>query len=167
MILIALGANLPSEIHGTPRETLAAALRAIGGAGISITAVSDWYATTPVPASDQPDYVNIVASLETSLAPDALLTILHDIEAAFGRARGTRNAARVLDVDLLDYDGKISADWPLLPHPRMHQRAFVLVPLRDVAPDWHHPVTGRAVSELVEDAPDLAGVRSLKTPGSA
>lgn len=167
MILIALGANLPSETHGPPRETLQAALRAIGDAGVAVVAVSKWYATAPVPASDQPDFVNIVASLETPLPPDALLTILHDIETSFGRARGARNAARVLDVDLLDHNGQISTDWPVLPHPRMHQRAFVLVPLRDVAPGWRHPVSGRSVTDLLQDAPDLADIRPLEAPGNA
>ena len=161
MILIALGANLPSEKHGPPRETLAAALLAIEEAGITVTAFSRWYATAPVPASDQPDFVNIVASLDTQLEPGPLMTVLHGIEHAFGRARGEPNAARVLDVDLLDHNGTISTDWPVLPHPRMEGRAFVLVPLRDVAPDWRHPVSGRSVSELVRDAPDLAGIRAL------
>ena len=164
MILIALGANLPSPTHGVPRDTLAAALTAIEDEDIGVAAVSNWYATAPVPASDQPHFVNIVAALATDLAPGPLLAVLHRIEESFGRARGEPNAARVLDIDLLDYDAIISADWPVLPHPRMNQRAFVLVPLADVSPDWRHPMTGQPVGELIDAAPDLASVAHLNDP---
>lgn len=162
MILIALGANLPSPTHGAPRNTLEAALAAISESGIEVVSVSNWYATTPVPASDQPHFVNIVAALATDLGSGPLLDMLHRIEESFGRVRGERNAARVLDIDLIDFEGQISTDWPVLPHPRMDQRAFVLVPLRDAAPDWRHPVTGLSVAELVAAAPDLAGVKQLQ-----
>jgi len=161
MILIGLGANLPSSVHGAPRQTLEAALSALEAIGISIVARSRWYATAPVPVSDQPDFVNIVAALGTELDPGALLNQLHAIEEDFGRVRGQRNAARVLDIDLLDYDGRVSTEWPVLPHPRMEQRAFVLVPICDIAPDWRHPVSGRSINELVMATPDRAGVRVL------
>lgn len=161
MILIGLGANLPSPAHGSPRQTLEAALAALETGGISIAARSRWYATAPVPASDQPEFVNLVVALETELDPGALLTRLHAVEESFGRVRAERNAARVLDIDLLDYNGRVDTKWPVLPHPRMDQRAFVLVPLRDIVPAWRHPVTARALSELLEAAPDLAGVRLL------
>jgi 2-amino-4-hydroxy-6-hydroxymethyldihydropteridine diphosphokinase len=158
MILIGMGANLPSSEHGEPCATLDAALESIGMAGVCLQAVSKWYSTVPVPVSDQPRYVNIVASVKTEMDAGKLLTTLHNIEDSFGRARSVRNAARVLDIDLLDYDGKISKNWPLLPHPRMSARAFVLMPLRDIAPDWRHPLSGATVSELLVAAPDLAGV---------
>lgn len=161
MILIGLGANLPSPTHGSPRQTLEAALAALEACGIGIAARSRWYATAPVPASDQPDFVNLVVALETELDPGALLARLHAVEESFGRVRGQRNAARVLDIDLLDYNGRVNTHWPVLPHPRMDRRAFVLVPLQDIAPAWRHPLTARAVSELLEAAPDLAGVRLL------
>ena len=161
MILIGLGANLSSPEYGLPKATLTAALDAIAAAGIQITALSRWYSTAPVPVSDQPHYVNVVAALETDLDAPALLTALHEIEIAFGRVRGERNASRVIDIDLLDYNGQESENWPLLPHPRMVERAFVLVPLQDIAPNWQHPVTGVRVAELVTRASDRSGVHLL------
>jgi 2-amino-4-hydroxy-6-hydroxymethyldihydropteridine diphosphokinase len=84
-----------------------------------------------------------------------LLALLQKVERAFGRRRAVRNEARPLDLDLLDYDGRI-LDIPglVLPHPRLHLRAFVLLPLRDVAPGWRHPVLGETVSELIAKLPD-------------
>ncbi|MBT5945561.1 MAG: 2-amino-4-hydroxy-6-hydroxymethyldihydropteridine diphosphokinase [Rhodospirillaceae bacterium] len=162
MILIGLGANLPGANHGSPRDSLAAAILEIEAEGVSVTGRSGWYSSAPVPASDQPDYVNAVAALETDLAPGPLLTLLHDIETRLGRARTVRNAARIIDIDLLDYHGKIDTGWPILPHPRMADRAFVLRPLRDVAPDWCHPVTGERVAALLARAADREDVRPLK-----
>ena len=161
MILIGLGANLSGPNHSTPRETLAAAISEIEAAGVSVAGRSGWYASAPVPASDQPDYVNAVAELETGLAPAPLLELLHDIENMLGRVRTVRDAARVIDIDLLDYHGKIDAGWPILPHPRMANRAFVLRPLADIARDWCHPVTGESVAVLLANAADREDVRPL------
>ena|SRR5689334_9558596 len=154
MILLGLGANLPSA-EGGPRETLLAALRRLDEAGVRVLARSPWYRTAPVPVSDQPWYWNAVASVETDLPPDALLAVLHAIERNLGRVRGERNAARSCDLDILDYDGRVSApgDSPVLPHPRLDQRGFVLLPLRDVAPGWRHPALGRPVEELIAALP--------------
>jgi len=149
MILVALGANLPSPVHGGPRETLEAALVALDLAGLRVARRSAWYETAPVPLSDQPWYVNGVAVLATALGPAELLEALHRIEAAFGRVRAAVNAPRVLDLDLLAYGDRISADWPLLPHPRLHERAFVLRPLADVAPNWRHPVLGSDITAML------------------
>lgn len=161
MILIGLGANLPGADHGSPRDNLVAALRDIEAAGVRVVGRSGWYASAPVPASDQPDYVNAVAALDTDLAPGPLLTLLHDIETRLGRVRSVRDAARIIDIDLLDYHGKTDPGWPMLPHPRMADRAFVLRPLRDIAPDWRHPATGEGVSALLARAADRADVRPL------
>lgn len=161
MILIGLGANLPGANHQSPRDNIAAALLEIEAAGITVTGRSGWYASAPVPASDQPDYVNAVAALATDLAPGSLLTLLHDIETRLGRARTVRDAARIIDIDLLDYDGIIESEWPVLPHPRMAGRAFVLRPLQDIAPDWRHPVTGEGVAALLALAADRDDVRVL------
>lgn len=153
MILIALGANLPSQ-HGLPKETLLKALKAIEDAGIEILQNSSIWLTAPVPVSEQPDYHNAVAHVQTALPPKALLKALHSIEADFGRARGMRNEARVLDLDLLAYDDTIlNNDEIALPHPRMHQRAFVLGPLAEVAQDWTHPVLKQTLSQLIEKLP--------------
>lgn len=157
MTLIGLGANLPSVAYGAPDATLNAALRILAHSGVKILARSPWYESAPVPASDQPNYVNGVARLETSLDPAALLALLHRVEAELGRVRGAVNAARPADLDLLDYEGLVSrpGEVPVLPHPRLHLRAFVLLPLADVAPGWRHPVTGQGLAELmVALAPD-------------
>jgi len=161
MILIGLGANLPSVSHGAPRQTLEAALIALEGHQIKVSNRSRWYTTAPVPVSDQPHFVNIVVSVTTNLAAGAMLQALHHVEDTFGRVREARNAARVLDIDLLDYNGLISLEWPVLPHPHMDQRAFVLVPLRDIVPDWVHPATGRGIDALLAEASDLSGVELL------
>ena len=154
MILIAFGGNLDSPEHGAPRDTLAAALAVLAARGVRVVAQSRWYRTAPVPADDQPWYVNLVAQVETDLPPVALLAVLQAIERDFGRVRGARNAARILDLDLIDYDGRIVRTPDLvLPHPRLSERAFVLMPLRDVAPDWRHPQSDLSVSALIAALP--------------
>lgn len=155
MILIAIGANLPGRA-GTPRDNCEAALVALGTAGVRVTKRSRWYRTPPWPPSDQPWYVNGVVAVETALGPADLLAVMHRVEREFGRVRepGTANAPRPLDLDLIDYDGQIrSGTPPVLPHPRLESRAFVLRPLADVAPHWRHPVSGRTVTELLADLP--------------
>src|SRR5689334_4045871 len=118
MILLGLGANLPSAAGG-PRETLLGALQLLDEQGVRILARSPWYRTAPVPASDQPWYWNAAASVATGLPPDALLAVLHAAERNLGRVRGERNAARSCDLDILDYEGRVSApgEAPVLPHP--------------------------------------------------
>jgi 2-amino-4-hydroxy-6-hydroxymethyldihydropteridine diphosphokinase len=149
MILLGLGANLPSSAHGNPLATLAAALRALAAERVEIVRQSRWYETAPVPVSDQPWYVNGVVEVATALAPGPLLTLLHATEAGLGRVRGIVNGARSADLDLLDYHGRTLAGWPVLPHPRLHERAFVLLPLRDVAPSWRHPQSGLGLDEML------------------
>jgi 2-amino-4-hydroxy-6-hydroxymethyldihydropteridine diphosphokinase len=120
-----------------------------------------------VPPSDQPWYANAVIEVATRFDPVALLGILHGIEREFGRERGAPNAARVLDLDLLAHSGEpVRAAAPELPHPRLHERGFVLLPLSDVAPDWRHPLLGRTVRELLADLPaeETAEIRRLAGP---
>ena len=155
-ILIALGANLEHPTYGPPRRALEAALEELGVRGVAVRRVSPWYRTAPVPASDQPWYVNAVAEVATDLPADALLARLHEVEDAFGRVRTVPNAARLIDLDLLDFYGEISAGGlgkATLPHPRMESRAFVLRPLADLAPDWRHPRTGVTISALLAALP--------------
>ncbi len=152
MIIIALGANLPSDI-GSPKQTLLAALDAMPAYGLHVLKLSECYETEPVPKSDQPNYVNCVAVLTTELDAKSVLSALHKIEADFGRRRSVVNAARCLDLDLLDYNGLCCDDELVIPHPRMHERGFVLYPLRDVAPDWVHPVSGKTLATLISELP--------------
>ena len=163
MILLGLGANLPSATHGQPEATLAAALAALAAEGVTVDRLSPWYRSAPVPAGDQPWYVNGVAVVATLLAPAELLELLHRVERRFGRERRDRNEPRVLDLDLLDYDGLVEQGGAtVLPHPRLHERAFVLLPLRDVAPHWRHPLLGRTVDELAAALPPGQRVERLR-----
>jgi 2-amino-4-hydroxy-6-hydroxymethyldihydropteridine diphosphokinase len=148
MILIALGANLPFR-GSLPAETLRTALATLGENGVRPTKVSSFYEAPAWPDPSEPAFVNAVAAVETSQDPGALMHTLHEIESMFGRVRGKANAPRTLDLDLLDYDGRIQNGPPQLPHPRMLGRAFVLVPLREVVPDWHHPISGKAIEQLL------------------
>jgi 2-amino-4-hydroxy-6-hydroxymethyldihydropteridine diphosphokinase len=154
MILIALGANLPGPAGG-PAQQIAAALAAIAGSGIRVLARSRLYRSPAWPPSEQPDYVNAVARLGNAPAPEPLLARLHAIEAALGRRRGVANAARAIDLDLLDYDAqrRDGPVPPLLPHPRLANRAFVLLPLAEIAPDWRHPIDGREIAALIARLP--------------
>jgi 2-amino-4-hydroxy-6-hydroxymethyldihydropteridine diphosphokinase len=156
VIFIALGSNLFSDAYGSPEDICVAAIKALEKRGISITARSRWFRSAPVPVSDQPWFVNGVIAVKTSLLPADLLGLLHEVEAEFGRTRKIRNEARILDLDLIAYDDRVKdgSDGLILPHPRLHERAFVLLPLADVAPDWHHPVTGAAVADLIAALPD-------------
>ena len=152
MILIALGSSVPSHA-GDPVRTLQAALAHLRDNGVTPVAVSRFYRTPAWPDPRDPEFVNAVAQVMTELSPVELLAMLHDVETRFGRIRAARNAPRTLDLDVLDYDGRIEDGPPVLPHPRMETRTFVLVPLRDVAPDWRHPVSGASVTALLNALP--------------
>ena len=160
VIAVALGANLPSE-SGPPLETLHSALKRFPEFCIIVQAISSWYETAPVPVSDQPKYVNGVALIETTHDPRTLLNIMLSIEDEYGRERRGLNAARTIDLDLLDYDGRIEPGPPTLPHPRLQDRAFVLIPLKDVAPLWVHPVTGLKLESLISMLGDAALTRAI------
>lgn len=166
MILIGLGANLPGVGGASPRETLETALRLMEEGGIHVVRRSRWYRSAPVPLSDQPWFVNGVIAVVTELAPDALLASLHGIERRLGRDRRVRWEARPIDLDLLAYDEQVisaanAAGELELPHPRLHERAFVLVPLAEIVPEWRHPVTGRSVGELIAKLPPEETVAPL------
>ena len=161
-ILIGIGANLVPDGFDTARAGCEAAIARLPAHGISITAVSPWFETAPVPASDQPWFNNAVISARTWLSMHETLQRLHVVESEFGRVRAVRNEARVLDMDLLDYGGVHSQDNDvMLPHPRLHERAFVLLPLQDVAPDYIHPVSGLTVADMIGALPPDQPVRRM------
>jgi 2-amino-4-hydroxy-6-hydroxymethyldihydropteridine diphosphokinase len=155
VILIAIGANLPGLDGAPPIETCrraAAALDALPG--LRLRALSRWYETAPVPPSGQPSYINGLAHLVGKADPADLLAALQAIERTHARRRGERNAARTLDLDIIDLDGLVrDAPDPVLPHPRAHERAFVLCPLAELAPGWVHPRLRRPVEDLIRALP--------------
>lgn len=155
MILIGLGANLPTDLFGPPRATLGAALGMLKEQGITLRQRSPWYQSAPVPASDQPWFVNGVCEIQCGHSAADVVKILLDLENQIGRVRSVQNAARIIDLDLLAYDDEIitaNADNDLsVPHPRMYGRAFVMLPLRDIAPDWLDPLTGKGVETFVNE----------------
>jgi len=153
MIVIALGANLSSAI-GAPRKTLSAALEKLAQSGVEIAATSAFYESEAWPDPTDPPFVNAVAIVRTELSPAALMAKLHEIESSFGRQRSVPNAPRTIDLDLIDYDGRVEEGPPVLPHPRMSSRAFVLVPLADIAPGWRHPVSKHMAETLIASLPD-------------
>ena len=162
MILIGIGGNLDSPRHGPPRETLTAALAALQADGIDVVSRSGWYRSAPIPRSTQPWFVNAVASMDTALGPEELLAALQAVETRFGRLRTEPNAARVLDLDLIDYQGAVMQTPALvLPHPRLHQRRFVLAPLAEIAPDWRHPLSGLSAGQLLARLSDEQPVEPL------
>lgn len=154
-LLVGLGANLTSSCFGPPIGTCRWAIgQIVSMTGIEFASMSAFYRSAPIPASAQPDYVNAVVKLNGTVDPRSFLQDLHRIEARAGRVRGEVNAARVLDLDLLAAGALVSAAPDLvLPHPRLAERAFVLYPLCDVAPDWQHPLLHRTAAELRDALP--------------
>ena len=143
---IALGSNL-----GDSQTTLNQSVEMIKEhPKIELIACSNWHQTKPV-GPPQPDYLNGCITISTSLSPEDLLTFLLDVEQKFGRERKLRWGARTLDLDLILH-GDLVLETPNLqiPHPRMHQRGFVLVPLAEIAPEWVHPVQNMTIEQLKE-----------------
>jgi len=183
--LIALGGNLPFE-GDAPEVTLPKACAALADEGLAIQSISRLYRTPCFPAGAGPDYVNAAAvvSVPSGTGAGTVLAALHAVEARFGRERLQRWGMRTLDIDLLAFGDSVQPDpatqdhWRnlppaaqareapgqlILPHPRLQDRAFVLVPLADVAPDWVHPRTGLTVRQMLAALPlsDRDAVKSL------
>ena len=159
LILIGIGANLNSPRFGEPRSTCGAALEFLAKAGLLITARSRWYKSAPVPISDQPWFINAVVQVKAAPTPQKLMELLLHTEKNLGRSRSEVNAPRILDLDLIAYNKLIlslkNSDAPALniPHPRLQDRAFVLIPLNDIAPNWRHPVENLKIDEMIARLP--------------
>ena len=168
-VAIAVGANLAGPF-GSPWQACRRAVADVAGAsGLSLAGVSAWYDTEPVPKSMQPNFINGVALYVVSNPPPdpaVLLGLLHEIEARGGRRRSEPNAARTLDLDLLLVGDLVrAAPDPVLPHPRLHTRRFVLEPLCDVLPGWRHPVLGLTAASLLARISSGATSRLARTGG--
>ena len=150
MIFIGLGSNLPSETYGTPISVCEKSLELIEKAGVTVQHKSSWYETAPIPVSEQPNFINGVISVETDLNCLDLLEVLQGVETLMGRVRSVINEARIIDLDLLAYNDEIiDSDRLTLPHPRLTERAFVAQPFAEIAPEWHHPISGVSISEIL------------------
>ena len=181
--LVALGGNVATD-GGDPAQTIAAAIQAISLAGLVVARQSRRYRTPSFPDPADPEYVNACIEIQADIRPEDMLDLLHRIEADFGRRRVRRWGRRTLDLDLLASGDLVLPDRPgveawmhlapdqqvlrapdrlILPHPRMHERAFVLVPLADIAADWRHPVLGATVAEMLARLPqaDRDAVRPI------
>jgi 2-amino-4-hydroxy-6-hydroxymethyldihydropteridine diphosphokinase len=154
-IIVAIGANLFDAEGRSPLQICETAAREVAAIpGVHGAVRSRWYSTAPIPVSDQPRYINGMLSLKGDMSPRALLDALQAIERRAGRVRGVVNAARTLDLDIIDMGGLLQPESdPILPHPRAHLRAFVLLPLRDVAPGWRRPGSGQSVGSLIAALP--------------
>jgi 2-amino-4-hydroxy-6-hydroxymethyldihydropteridine diphosphokinase len=152
---IALGSNVAGRF-ANPAEAVETAMRILQATEITPISRSHLYRSAAWPDPADPEFINAMMSVETSLAPGALLARLHAVEAEFGRERRQVNAPRTLDLDIVDFAGRVSApgDSPILPHPRLADRAFVLLPLAEIAPAWRHPVTDVAIGDLIRALPE-------------
>jgi len=169
LCIIATGSNLPSGLKGD-QPAVGAALKLLSKESLKILQVSPSYRSPAFPAGSGPDYVNGAVLVSTRLSREEMLTVLHEIERNVGRTRRIRWEPRVIDLDLIDYAGQIAPDmagfktWfemPLeqqmkqapeqliLPHPRLQDRPFVLIPMRDIVPNWRHPVTGLSIFQML------------------
>lgn len=151
-VFIGLGANIPSPF-GSPEETLIEAARLLSERFEDVM-LSPVYKSAPMYLEDQDWFYNAVLSLKTDLSPHALLEELIKLEKQFGRVRDIPNGPRTLDLDILDYDGQVISDETLtLPHPRIHERGFVLYPLAYIAPGWVYPISSESIQTLIQALP--------------
>lgn len=181
---ISLGGNVTSG-YGNPAQTLDFAISRLSNDSVNVLQTSKYYSTPAFPKGSGPDFVNAAVAVETTLSAGDFLTLLHDIETQAGRNRTNRWEARTLDLDMISFGSEVLPDldtyqnWldlPLelqiksapeeliVPHPRVQDRAFVMIPLRDVAPDWVHPVTGASLATLIKalSDEDIASIKPLK-----
>jgi len=152
---VAIGANLPGLDGSSPYAVCARAITEIAALPYVERVVrSRFFSSAPIPAGDQPRYLNAVLRLHGTVTPERLLADLQAIETRFGRVRSVANAPRILDLDIVDSEGaRRDKPDPILPHPRAHLRAFVLLPLRDVAPAWVHPGLAQSIGSLIASLP--------------
>jgi 2-amino-4-hydroxy-6-hydroxymethyldihydropteridine diphosphokinase len=150
MILIALGSNI-SGLWGSPRSAIRKAIRYLDSQGCRLIRASSLYETSPLGKTDQPNFINAVARIETAMTPEILLERLQQIESLAGRVAGEKWGPRVLDLDIIDYNGAIRKRPPVLPHAGIPQRPFVLAPIAEIAPRWRHPILDKTAAQLLKE----------------
>jgi len=152
LIYLAIGSNLSGLNNETPIQNCNLVLDTIKKE-LSVKKKSSWYKSQPIPVSNQSWYVNGVIEVETEKDPLELLNFLIDLEKSFGRIRNKKNESRIIDLDIIDYNQKVLNinDKLIIPHPRMNERAFVLLPLYEINPFWTHPITNENISDLVNN----------------
>ena len=155
MIYIGIGSNLNGKNNETPLQNCKKALEELKKE-VNICKISSWYKSEPIPVSSQPWYINGVVEISTNKSSIDLLEFILNIEEFFGRMRKKKNEARILDLDIIDYKKKIlyKKNKLIIPHPRMHQRSFVLQPLQELNPKWIHPIKKKGLKELISNLND-------------
>ncbi|MBL42217.1 MAG: 2-amino-4-hydroxy-6-hydroxymethyldihydropteridine diphosphokinase [Rhodospirillaceae bacterium] len=161
MIYIGLGANLKYKKNLSLVDSLNLAIEKMSYLSIKVLNKSSFFSSAPVPLTNQPWFVNSVISIETTFAPVELLKNLHSIEKEFGRKRDKKWGPRSLDLDVISYNKIKSISKINLPHPRMHERAFVLYPLKELDKNWIHPISGKSVSQLINELPVGQVIRKI------
>jgi len=162
LIYIGIGSNLNGKNNETPLQNCKKALVELKKE-VNICKISSWYKSEPIPVSNQPWFINGVIEISTNKSSLDLLEFILSIEEVFGRVREKKNEARILDLDIIDYKKKILyiKNKLIIPHPRMHERSFVLQPLSELNPKWMHPIKKKGIKELIRNLNDKQKISKI------
>ena len=162
MIYIGIGSNLNGKNNETPLQNCKKAVVELKKE-VNICKISSWYKSEPIPVSNQPWFINGVVEISTNKSSLDLLEFILNIEEFFGRLREKKNEARILDLDIIDYKKKIlyKKNKLIIPHPRMHERSFVLQPLSELNPKWMHPIKKKGIKELIRNLNDKQKISKI------
>ena len=150
-LIIAIGANIKNPHGQKPIETCESAMHELTKFSIKILKISSWYLSEPIPKSNHPNYYNSVIQCSTFLDEKKVLNVLKIIEKKLGRTRKKKNYSRCIDLDIIDFNKRVKKSLMLtIPHPRMHERKFVLLPIHEINPFWTHPLLKKNVKHLIK-----------------